>query len=198
MTSRQRVLATLNREPTDCIPFEIGGTDCSSVHVIAYKKLRKQMGLADGPIRVGCLIQLAAQADADVMDALDVDVEVLWFGSRETKVWKTPFGVDLIVSERFDVEDLPDGSSLVRSPQGVVYAKRAGSSTSRQGRTIARTLRRPYWLPVPEFALRLALGEKAMLVLDGQRVVPRRLLEEGFDFLHPTLDQTLAHLMGNS
>ena len=128
MTSRQRVLATLNREPTDCITFEIGGTDCSSVHVIPYKKLRKRMGLADGPIRVGCLIQLAAQTDADVMDALDVDVEVLWFGSRETKVWKTPFGVDLIVSERFDVEDLPDGSSLVRSPQGVVYAKRAADA----------------------------------------------------------------------
>ena len=71
-------------------------------------------------------------------------------------------------------------------------------SNAEMGRTIARTLRRPYWLPVPEFALRLALGEKAMLVLDGQRVVPRRLLEEGFDFLHPTLDQTLAHLMGNS
>jgi len=128
MTPRQRVLATLSREPADCIPFEIGGTDCSSVHVIAYKKLRERMGLADGPIRCGCLIQLVAQTDADVMDALDVDVEVLWFGSNQTKVWHTPFGVDLIVPELFDVEDLPDGSSVVRSPQGVVYAKRAADA----------------------------------------------------------------------
>lgn len=128
MTPRQRVLATLSRESTDCIPFEIGGTDCSSVHVIAYKKLRERMGLADGPIRCGCLIQLVAQTDADVMDALGVDVEVLWFGSNQTKIWHTPFGVDLIVPELFDVEDLPDGSSVVRSPQGVVYAKRAADA----------------------------------------------------------------------
>ncbi len=128
MTGRQRVLATLNRQKADCIPFEIGGTDCSSVHVIAYKGLRRRMGLPDGPIQCGCLIQLVAQTDADVMDALDVDVEVLWFGSRKTKLWKTPFGVDLVVPERFDVEDLPDGSSVVRNPQGVVYAKRAAGA----------------------------------------------------------------------
>ncbi|MFH1265176.1 MAG: uroporphyrinogen decarboxylase family protein [Planctomycetota bacterium] len=128
MNSRQRVLATLNREPTDRPPFEIGGTDCSSVHVIAYKKLRERMGLADGPIRPGCLVQLAAQPDADVMDALEVDVEALWFGPQKTKIWKTPFGVDLVVPERFDVEDLPDGSSVVRNPAGVVYAKRAADA----------------------------------------------------------------------
>jgi uroporphyrinogen decarboxylase len=128
MTGRQRVLATLNRQRPDCIPFEIGGTDCSSVHVIGYKKLRERMGLADGPISCGCLFQLVAQTDADVMDALEVDVEVLWFGSLKTRLWNTPFGVDLIVPERFDVEDLADGSSVVRSPQGVVYAKRAADA----------------------------------------------------------------------
>jgi hypothetical protein len=89
MTGRQRVLATLNRQKPDAIPFEIGGTDCSSVHVIAYKKLREKMGLPARPIACGCLTQLVAQTDDDVMDALGVDVEVLWFGSRRTKVWKT-------------------------------------------------------------------------------------------------------------
>ena len=128
MTGRERVLATLNRQKPDCIPFEIGGTDCSSVHVIAYKKLRERMGLPVGPIPCGCLIQLVAQTEADVMDALGVDVEALWFGSQETRVWNTPFGVDLIVPEQFGVEDLPDGSSVVRSPSGVVYAKRAAGA----------------------------------------------------------------------
>jgi len=67
MTPRERVLATLNRQPADCIPFEIGGTDCSSVHVIAYKKLRARMGFADGPVRCGCLIQLVAQNDEEMI-----------------------------------------------------------------------------------------------------------------------------------
>jgi uroporphyrinogen decarboxylase len=86
------------------------------------------MGLPVGPIRCGCLIQLVAQTDDDVLDALGSDVEVLWFGSQETKIWKTPFGVDLIVPKLFDVEDLPDGSSVVRNPQGVIYAKRAAGA----------------------------------------------------------------------
>ena len=52
----------------------------------------------------------------------------LWFGSQRTKIWRTPFGVDLVVPERFDVVDLPDGSSVVRNPQGIVYAKRAAGA----------------------------------------------------------------------
>jgi len=128
MTGRERVLATLNRRKADCIPFEIGGTDCSSVHVIAYQKLRQRMGLDGGPIRCGCLIQLVAQTDPDILAALGSDVEVLWFGSRRARRWHTPFGVDLIVPEQFDVVDLSDGSSEVRNPQGAVYAKRAADA----------------------------------------------------------------------
>lgn len=128
MTPRERVLATLNRQKADCIPFDIGGTDCSSVHVITYKKLRERMGFSDGPMRGGCLIQLVAQTDREVMDALGVDAEALWFGSQRTKLWKTPFGVELIIPERFDVQDLPDGSSVVRNPKGAVYAKRAADA----------------------------------------------------------------------
>jgi len=128
MTPRERVLATLNRQKADCIPLDIGGTDCSSVHVIPYKKLRAMMGFGDGPIQGGCLIQLVAQNDRPVMDALGTDAEALWFGSQRTKLWKTPFGVELVVPEQFDVEDLADGSSVVRNPQGAIYAKRAADA----------------------------------------------------------------------
>lgn len=128
MTPRQRVLATLNRQKPDCIAFDIGGTDCSSIHVIPYQKLRARMGFGDGPIQAGCLIQLVAQTDRPVMDALGTDAEALWFGSQRTKLWKTPFGVELVVPERFGVEDLPDGSSVVRNAQGTVYAKRAADA----------------------------------------------------------------------
>jgi uroporphyrinogen decarboxylase len=128
MTGRQRVLTTLNRQKPDGMPFEIGGTDCSSVHVIAYQKLRRRMGLGDGPIACGCLSQLVAQTEREVLDALGSDVEILWFGSKQTKTWRTPFGLELIVPERFDVEDLPDGSSVVRGPSGAVTARRAADA----------------------------------------------------------------------
>ena len=125
MTSRERILATLNRQPADCIPFEIGGTDCSSIHVLTYRKLRALMGLAQQPIRCGCLAQLVAETDRDLQDALAVDAESLFFGSCETKVWKTPFGLELVVPARFGVEDLADGSSVVRNAQGEVTSRRA-------------------------------------------------------------------------
>jgi uncharacterized protein (TIGR01777 family) len=62
------------------------------------------------------------------------------------------------------------------------------------GRAVGRQLRRPYWFPVPAFALRLLLGEKAVLILEGQRVVPRRLVGLGFRFEFPDLASALADL----
>lgn len=61
-------------------------------------------------------------------------------------------------------------------------------------RTLAGVLRRPYWFPVPAFALRLAFGEMATVVLDGQRAMPRRLLEVGYRFQHVELKTALAEL----
>jgi uncharacterized protein (TIGR01777 family) len=67
-------------------------------------------------------------------------------------------------------------------------------SNAEAGRAIAKASRRPYWFPTPAFLLRLVLGEKATLALDGQRVLPRRLLEAGFTFRYPTIDDALADL----
>ncbi len=59
------------------------------------------------------------------------------------------------------------------------------------GKILAQVIHRPYWLPVPAFVLRLLLGEMSILVLKGQRVVPQRLLELGFQFQHEHLKQAL-------
>jgi uncharacterized protein (TIGR01777 family) len=63
-------------------------------------------------------------------------------------------------------------------------------------RALASALHRPNWFPVPAFLLRLVLGEKATLVLDGQFVLPTALLEAGFRFQHPQLEDALADLLG--
>jgi uroporphyrinogen decarboxylase len=128
MTGRERIVAALSRKPVDRIPFDIGGTDCSAIHVIPYEKLRKELGLPDKPVKCGCLIQLVAENDDDFMDAMTVDAELLPFGSEKEKIWKAPFGVDLIVPDKFNVEDLPDGSSVVKREDGSVSYRRAASS----------------------------------------------------------------------
>ena len=128
MTGRERILAVLDRKPVDRIPFDIGGTDCSSVHVLPYRELRKHFGLPDGSVKCGCLIQLIAELDDEMKDRLEVDAEPLSFGPLETKIWKTPFGVDLEVPSKFGVEELPDGSSVVKNAEGTVYSKRAADA----------------------------------------------------------------------
>lgn len=56
---------------------------------------------------------------------------------------------------------------------------------------LSRLLRRPAFLRVPEMVLRLAMGEMATLLVDGQRVLPSRLLQARYSFLHGTLESAL-------
>jgi uncharacterized protein (TIGR01777 family) len=60
-------------------------------------------------------------------------------------------------------------------------------------RVVAKTLHRPYWLPVPAFMLRLVLGGMSTLVLDGAYLLPRRLQELGFDFRYGTVEAALSN-----
>jgi uncharacterized protein (TIGR01777 family) len=65
-------------------------------------------------------------------------------------------------------------------------------------RALGRALRRPSWLRVPGFALRILFGEMANdMLIAGQRVVPKRALEAGFVFKHPDIDSALAHVLAS-
>jgi uncharacterized protein (TIGR01777 family) len=63
-------------------------------------------------------------------------------------------------------------------------------------RALGRAVHRPAVLPVPAFALRLALGEMATVLLDGQRVVPAAARAHGFTFRFPYLDGALVDCLG--
>jgi uncharacterized protein (TIGR01777 family) len=65
--------------------------------------------------------------------------------------------------------------------------------------TLGRVLGRPTFTMVPEFALKLALGQMAEdTALASQRVIPRRLQESGFQFELPTLEVALRHELSRS
>ena len=61
---------------------------------------------------------------------------------------------------------------------------------------LARALKRPALLPVPEFALKALLGDMAEIVLASQRVVPRAAEGAGFRFRFPQLGPALGDLLG--
>lgn len=64
------------------------------------------------------------------------------------------------------------------------------------GKTLAKVINKPHWMPVPSFLLKLILGEMSILVLEGQRVLPEKLLRAGFVFRFPHLQEALKDISG--
>lgn len=61
--------------------------------------------------------------------------------------------------------------------------------------TLGEVMNRPSWLPVPGFAIEALLGDGAMVVLEGQQVLPKRTLETGFEYKYPNLQSALAQIL---
>jgi uncharacterized protein (TIGR01777 family) len=60
---------------------------------------------------------------------------------------------------------------------------------------LGKALRRPSFLPAPAFMIKLVFGEFGSVILKGQRVVPRRLLENGFVFRYPEIDKAIENVV---
>ena len=67
----------------------------------------------------------------------------------------------------------------------------------RFAKLLGKVLRRPAFIPLPKFAIKLMFGEMGeRLTLDSQRVLPDRLLAEGYKFVHENLDDGLRDSLG--
>lgn len=62
-------------------------------------------------------------------------------------------------------------------------------------RILGKCLNRPTFLPVPEFVLKIALGEMSRLLLTGQKAVPTKLLQAGYAFQNPSLQESLGKIV---
>lgn len=94
-------------------------------------------------------------------------------------------GIFLYALDRSEVS----GALNATAPEPVMMATLAS--------TLGRVLSRPLLFPVPKSALQLLFGEAADVIAEGQRVVPKRLLELGYQFQYPRLEAALRHLIQN-
>jgi uncharacterized protein (TIGR01777 family) len=62
-------------------------------------------------------------------------------------------------------------------------------------KALGRILHRPSFIPAPGFILKWVLGEFGSVILEGQRVIPRRLLDSGFVFRYPDIDEALKAIV---
>jgi uncharacterized protein (TIGR01777 family) len=63
-------------------------------------------------------------------------------------------------------------------------------------KALGKALHRPSFIPAPAFMVKLVLGEFGSVILKGQRVIPKRLLENGFVFQYPDIEKTLQGIVG--
>lgn len=62
-------------------------------------------------------------------------------------------------------------------------------------RALGKVLHRPSFMPAPGFMVKLILGEFGSVILEGQRVIPKKLLENGFVFRYPDIHQALQSII---
>jgi uroporphyrinogen decarboxylase len=78
MNSRERLLAALDHREPDRIPIDLGSTQVTGIHVVAYCRLREYLGLPRVEPRMCDTIQQLALPDDDVMERLGIDIRGLF------------------------------------------------------------------------------------------------------------------------
>lgn len=94
---------------------------------------------------------------------------------------------DVIAAIDFIIENKKEGVFNFTAPNPV---------TNRTfTKTLATALKKPAFLPVPGFMLKLIYGDGASILLNGQEVYPEKLLKNGFEFKYPKLNEALENLL---
>lgn len=63
-------------------------------------------------------------------------------------------------------------------------------------RITGRVIKRPAFIPAPGFAFNIAFGELAVLLLEGQHAIPKKLVEAGYAFKFPDAEAAMQDLYG--
>ncbi|MGB9912532.1 MAG: DUF1731 domain-containing protein, partial [Candidatus Kapaibacteriota bacterium] len=63
-------------------------------------------------------------------------------------------------------------------------------------REIGKILNKPFMLSVPDYLIKLAFGEQSQVLLASQRVIPKKLLDIGYQFKYSEIEKALLDIIG--
>ncbi len=122
MNSKERLkLALAHREP-DLVPFDLGSSAVTGMHVSSVYQLRQALHLdpPGTPVKVIEPSQMLGEIDFDLVQALEVDtvglsspLTMYGFRKENWKEWRLFDGTPVLVPEAFNTEPEPDGSILM-------------------------------------------------------------------------------------
>lgn len=85
MNSRERIFAALNHEEPDCIPYDLGGTHVTSIHVVAYRRLCAALGIDPEPVAFSDIVQQTVVPCDALMERFGVDTRGLFPGCSHNR-----------------------------------------------------------------------------------------------------------------
>lgn len=94
---------------------------------------------------------------------------------------------DLYMVFRFLIENELEGIFNCTSPNPVTNSEFTGF--------LSKAVKRPAIFRIPSSILRLIFGEFADVITGGQRAIPERLIDEGFEFLYPNIEEALGDVL---
>ena len=132
MQSKERLKNILNHQQSDRIPIDFGSNAVTGIHVCVVEQLRQHYGLEQRPVKVIEPYQMLGEIEADLQEALGVDVIGLWgknnmFGipQQDWKPFKTFWGQEILVPGHFNTTSDAEGNLLIY-PEGELKAPASG------------------------------------------------------------------------
>lgn len=128
MSSRELLQSALCHRTPSRIPIDFGSTAVTGMHVSCIAALREYLGLEKRPVKVHEPYQMLGWIDRDLHDVLGLDCVALiprntmfGFPNENWKTWKTPFGLEVLVSQHFQTTVDEQGNVYVY-PEGDLTA----------------------------------------------------------------------------
>lgn len=113
LTSRERVVRTLSRQPVDRYPIDLGSHFSTGISAFAYWQLREHLGLSTADIWAPDVVQMLAHVDDDILARFHCDCTLLWPRWQREQSWQ-PWGrYRFQMPASMPLQQAPDGGWLV-------------------------------------------------------------------------------------
>lgn len=132
MTSRERLIKTLNHEVPDKVPIDLGATAVTGIHASSLSRLKKALDINSKPVKIHEPYQLLGEIDLELIEVLDLDVVGIFaknnffgFANENWKPWTMPDGTEVLVPGEFNITKDEQGNQYLH-PKGDISAKPSG------------------------------------------------------------------------
>lgn len=120
MTSKERVMASVNHKQSDRIPLDFGGTAVTGIHASIISALRDYYKLEKRTVQIHEPFQCLGIIDEDLQNAIGVDVQPVigretFFGftNDNWKPWTMPDGLEVLVPGNFNISVSEDQKTFI-------------------------------------------------------------------------------------